>query len=424
MRRSAVVALLLLLAWARPARAHVLSEDEIEGSSRELGVVLRAFHFLLTGEILEPPYRMQDGNPTSIGLLDLRLYFVEARPDFKLVLHNQLVLGASSQGGLGSLSLGRSLAPPQWLPLRFAADDDPTLTLSSATDWLYFSYTRGPLTLTLGRQPISVGRARIWSPMDLVGTFSLTAVDTEYKPGADAARLDWSVDERTEVMLVASVGELEDDHDLDASLRGSSFIARAKRGWSWGELGVLGGYVRRDGVLGVDAVVDTGSFQVYGEATATLVTGEGLGAPGTGSGDVVPRAVVGATFQPHASLTVAPEIFYSGFGAWSPRDYLDVAVSERVGIGEQTTFGRLYGAALASWEIHPLISANGVVLVNLRDPSTLLSLALRHNLAGNVELLVGGYVPIGRRPEATALSPESEFGLYPYFFFAELKAAI
>jgi hypothetical protein len=424
MRRSAVITLLLVLAWARPATGYVLSEDEIEGSSRELGVVLRAFHFLLTGEILKPPYRMQDGNPTGIGLLDLRLYFIETQPDFKLVLHNQLVLGTSSQGGLGSLSLGRSLAPPQWLPLRFEADDDPTLTLASAVDWLYGSYTRGPLTLTLGRQPISVGRARIWSPMDLVGTFSLTEVDTEYKPGADAARLDWSVDERTDVMLVASVGELEDDHDLDVSLRGSSFIARAKRGWSWGELGAMGGYVRRDGMVGVDAVVDTGSFQVYGEATATLVTGDSLGAPGVDSGDIVPRAVVGATFQPHGSLTVAPEIFYSGFGAWAPRDYLDVAVSERAGIGEQTTLGRLYGAALVSWEMHPLLSANAVALVNLRDPSTLLSLALRHNLAGNVDLLVGGYVPVGRRPETTALSPASEFGLYPYFFFAELKAAI
>ncbi len=80
--------------------------------------------------------------------------------------------------------------PPRWLPLTVTITDEPTLTLRDTVDWVYAAYTRGPVTITLGRQPVSFGRAKLWSPMDLVAPFALTEVDTEYRPGADAVRID------------------------------------------------------------------------------------------------------------------------------------------------------------------------------------------------------------------------------------------
>ena len=46
-------------------------------------------------------------------------------------------------------------------------------------------------TLSLGRQAIDWGSGRFWQPFNVFGSFAPTDLDTDYKPGIDAARLDW-----------------------------------------------------------------------------------------------------------------------------------------------------------------------------------------------------------------------------------------
>jgi len=46
-------------------------------------------------------------------------------------------------------------------------------------------------TLTLGRQPIDWGSGRFWQPLNVFGSFAPTDLDTDFKPGIDAARIDW-----------------------------------------------------------------------------------------------------------------------------------------------------------------------------------------------------------------------------------------
>lgn len=415
----------VLAGAVRPARAVVLSEDPLEETSTELGVIARVFSFVLTGPLLRPPYLPDDEDPQAFGVTDLRLYFVDKQPWFKLVVHDQLTAVARSHPVVTNLAFGRGLPPPRYLPLTFTAADDPTVTLASTADWLYAAVTRGPMTVTVGRQPISIGRGVVWSPMDLIGTFTLTEVDTEYKPGADALRVDLTTSDRTSLTLVASTGELEDDHDLDASLQGSALLARGKWRIDRGELGALAGYVRGDLVAGVDTALDLGRFDGHGEVTVTVPTKGSLSSPEAGAGDAVIKADVGASFKPTGSLTLEPEALYNGFGSWQPDGYLAVAQSQRVAIGEQITLGRLYAGGVADWEVQPLLHLTGMALVNLRDPSALASVALRYNVANNVEGVVGGYAPVGRRPTAAPLlGPRSEYGLFPYFVFLELKAAI
>ena len=427
-RRSLValgLAAAVLAVAAGPARAVVLSEDPLQETSTELGVIARMFSFVLTGPLLRPPYLPDDEDPQTFGVTDLRLYFVDKQPWFKLVVHDQLTAVVRSHPVVSALAFGRGLPPPRYLPLTFTAADDPTVTLASTADWLYAAVTRGPMTVTLGRQPISFGRGVVWSPMDLIGTFTLTEVDTEYKPGADAVRVNLTTSERTSLTVVASTGELEDDHDLDASLQGSAFLARGKWRIDDGELGALAGTVRNDMVAGVDAALDLGRFDGHGEVTVTVPTARSLSSPEAGAGDAVLKAEVGASFKPTSGLTLEPEALYNGFGSWQPDGYLAVARSQRVAIGEQITLGRLYAGGVADWEVYALLHLTGMALVNVRDPGALASVALRYNLADNVEGVLGGYLPVGRRPTAAApLTARSEYGLFPYFVFLELKAAI
>lgn len=424
MRRSLVAGAAAAVALAAPARAVVLDEDELADTSTEVGAIVRAFSFLTFGEVLEPPTLPDDLNPSGVGVFDLRLYAARRGGSYKVVVHDQLTSAARSHGLSSGLAIGRGLPPPRWLPLRWELADEPTLGVVNTVDWAYVAVDRGPVTITVGRQPVSFGRGKLWSPTDVISTFALTEVDTEYKPGTDAARVDWTVAERAQVTAVAAVGELEpeDDGDLGASVRGSSFVARGQRGWDGGELGVMVGYVRGDPLVAVDGVWDAGGFEVYGEAVATLVTGDGLGSAVVDDGGVATRAVLGATYKPTGKLTLVPELAYNGFGAWDDADYAPVALSDRVAVGEQIFLGRLYASAAVDWELHPLIHVSGAALVNLRDPSALATIAVRGSLGDNAEAAIGGYVPAGETPELPAIG--SEYGVYPHFVFATVKAAL
>ena len=427
MRREPIVAAVALSALTQvaPAGAVVLSEDELEESSTEIGAVLRSFHFLLAGDVLAPPYAAEDTDPMGISSFDARLYFQYRTPELKLVAHEQLSLGLRSHSSASPLALGRGLSPPRWLPLDFQQADGG-LSLGSQVDWLYGAYTVDPLTFTVGRQPITFGRGSLWRTTDRISTFTLTEVDTAYKPGADAVRIDLRAAEQTRLVAVAAIGEVgSGDQDLEADLQGSSFVGRFEQGWDGGELGVTGGLVRYDVLAGVDAVFDLGALDLYAELTLTKLTAESLGAPGVDGRDIpVPSALVGMTLKPSGTVTLKPEIHYNGFGSFEATDYLAIAVSDRTRMGEQVALGRLYAGWTSDWELHPLTHLSQAMIVNLHDPSALVFLALRHNLADDVDVAGGVYAPIGTLPDVAAVAARSEYGSYPYFFFTELKGTI
>jgi hypothetical protein len=427
-------ALLVVLLIATPARAFVLSEDELAETSTELGFMVRGFTFTLTGPTLRHPYIPlpdHDENPTGLGLFDLRTTFSHRRPWLKVVVHNQLSLLVRSPPpsvNLGQLSFGRGQEPRRWLELEYDLVDHEGYNLRENLDWAFVALSHGPLTLTVGRQPITIGRGKIWKPLDLFATFALTEVDTEYKPGADALRVDWTAAEQTTLSLIASAGVWNSAHNQeDELLTGSALALRGKQVLSFGEVGFLAGLIRRDVVIGLDVVWDLGRFDIYGELALHALFDESLTPAQPEREPIVPRVLLGATFKPTAKLTLSPEVFYNGFGEWDAGDYLGVGLSDRVAMGEMYNLGRVYVAGMALWEVHPLVTVNGGLIINPLDPSGLVSLGLNYSLASNMVLVAGAYIPAGRLPDLRAKplpAPRSEFGLYPTFVFLELKAAM
>jgi len=367
------------------------------------------------------------------------------------VLHNQLSGSTQAHAASSPLAMGRGMEPRRLFPLQADLADGETFQLREAVDWAYVSVVLGPVTLTAGRQPISFGRGKMFNPTDLVSTFSITEVDTEFKPGSDALRVDWTMGPTTLLTVVAAAGRHADQSLLEQltgaaapeeelSLAGSSFAARVQQTKTPVEVGLLAALIRNDLVLGVDGVYDVGPFDVYAEVTVTFPTEHSLtpntvdpglpaalGLAGLQTDPVVVRALVGATFKPHADITIGPELYFNGFGARDKEQYLYVAMSQRVAVGEQSTLGMLYLGGLCMWEAHPLLTLTAVGLFNLRDPSGLVSLGGSYNVASNVEIKAGLYLPLGRVPDISKPPlpvPRSEFGMYPHFFFVELKAAM
>lgn len=58
-------------------------------------------------------------------------------------------------------------------------------------DRALYKHRFNKLTVALGRQPVDFGSGRFWQPLNVFGAFAPTDLDTDYKPGIDAARLDW-----------------------------------------------------------------------------------------------------------------------------------------------------------------------------------------------------------------------------------------
>ena len=439
-----------------PASGFVIFEDPLEEESLELGALVRSFAFVQAGSVLRQPYTLADGDPTGRGMLDLRLSLEYRTSWLKVVLHDQLTSSLVAPAQASVFSLGRGLEPRRIIPLEVDLVEEDGFTLRNTVDWAYLAVTLGPVTFTAGRQPVTFGRGKLWQATELVSTFSLTEVDTEFKPGADAVRVDWTIAPGQLLTAVAAVGEAikptllqvpgqpalvtgyEDD---GVGVGGSAFLVRYQRGWSSGNAGLLAGFVRGDVVLALDAAYDAGSFDLYAEVAVNILTSHGLGfrAPTEEDPpDAVARAVVGGTFKPHRKVTLIPEIFFNGFGSMDPEAYFEVAQSARVAVGETYSLGKIYVGATCLWEAHPLLNLVAVGILNARDPSGLLSLAGTYNLASNVDLLAGMYLPLGRVPDVSKVPasgvpdpltgampvPRSEFGMYPYFFFVELKAAM
>ena len=429
-----------------PASGFVIFEDPLEEESLELGALVRSFAFVQAGSVLRQPYTLADGDPTGRGMLDLRLSLEYRTSWLKVVLHDQLTSSLVAPAQASVFSLGRGLEPRRIIPLEVDLVEEDGFTLRNTVDWAYLAVTLGPVTFTAGRQPVTFGRGKLWQATDLVSTFSLTEVDTEFKPGSDAVRLDWTVAAGQSLTAVAALGEkikptLLGYEDDGLGVGGSAFLLRYLYGWSSGEAGAMAGYVRGDVVLALDAAYDAGAFDLYTEVAVTIRTDRSLGSRGPAEEDppdAVARAVVGGTFKPHPKVTLIPELFYNGFGSLDAVDYLLVAQSARVAVGETYSLGQIYLGATCLWEAHPLLNLVAVGILNAADPSGLFSLAATYNLASNVDLVGGMYLPLGRVPDVSQVPangvpdpftgampvPRSEFGLYPYFFFVELKAAL
>ena len=70
-------------------------------------------------------------------------------------------------------------------------ESNNTTVMGYDVDRAVFQQRFKKTTLSLGRQAIDWGSGRFWQPLNVLGSFAPTDLDTDYKPGIDAARLDW-----------------------------------------------------------------------------------------------------------------------------------------------------------------------------------------------------------------------------------------
>ena len=79
---------------------------------------------------------------------------------------------------------------------------EKSVIFNSMIDRLYFSFEKGNLNITAGRQRINWARSFVWNPNDIFNSYSFFDFDYPEKPGSDAVRAQYYTSEISSAELV------------------------------------------------------------------------------------------------------------------------------------------------------------------------------------------------------------------------------
>ena len=263
--------------------------------------------------------------------------------------------------------------------------------------------TTGKLDTVVGRQAIGFGRIVISSPLDIIAPFPPDALDTDVRPGVDALRATAHYGLDGQLGTVAVLGD---------SSRHNSYLATWADNRAGIDLLALGGILRERPMFGLGLAGSLGTLGLKGEVA--FYEGERVGETG---GDLHRHMLIAAMegwYRFASGLTLITQYLHNGAGARHPADYPETALSAPVQEGLTTLLGRHYLLAAPSFELHPLVTLNGLLIWNLADDSWLLRPTLSINLADNLSLDLFWTHPEGHEPRDRGFSlpaePRSEFG--------------
>ncbi len=107
-------------------------------------------------------------------------------------------------------------------------------------------------TFTLGRQQIRFGSGRLWNPLDILNPVSPTFVEgAEDQKGTDAFRMDYYINDVTEITLVSNQKKCNDSYS-DMKIDDSNTVLRFTVTFYETELSLLAAWLSRRAVAGID----------------------------------------------------------------------------------------------------------------------------------------------------------------------------
>jgi hypothetical protein len=293
-----------------------------------------------------------------------------------------------------------------WLGLDWSVMSSSRASWRQRFDRLSVAMDAGPLTITVGRQAISWATTLFLTPADPFAPFDPSDPFRAYRGGVDAVRVRAFPGPFSEVEAVVRGTDTTNGKTLTALSR----FQTSRGGWA------LGGW---GGILHDQAA---GALFATGALGATALRTEAEVRKGLSGGATV-RGAMGLDRRFSVSgrdLYVVVETQYDGFGAADPSELLAAALSKPYSRGEMQVLGRWSSAAQASFQIHPLVSVDGLTLVNLEDGSVLLAPGATWSATSSASVRVGFFTGAGRKGSASG-GPRSEYGMIPALGYISLS---
>ncbi|WP_028669687.1 hypothetical protein [Saccharospirillum impatiens] len=310
-------------------------------------------------------------------------------------LAGQVRLAQADGDGALQQALQTDLADFRWRDLDTTVVDNDPVRVSQNLDRAFVRAYPSRGDITLGRQPISFGLARVYSPVDVILPSGLQAQEPAYRAGVDALRWLLPMGAVTELDLGWVFG---DDSVLFA--RGYTQVSR----FTWEATALTVNQTHH--VLGLGAQTALGDWGVWQEM-AVLATQE------TTDGGTGFRATLGVDQQILDDVYVVAEYHFNSTGA--DGDYAEIAASGWHQTGLVSPWGRHYISLQASKPLSPLWQASLGQAINLSDHGVLMTGALSRSLGNNSTLDVTFLHALAKRPDVRNAEPRvvDEYGVYP-----------
>ena len=269
-----------------------------------------------------------------------------------------------------------------------------TVSLTHNIDRAWVQWSLGAADVSVGRQTVAFGSARVVNPTDVLAPYAYTALDKEERVGVDAARVRYALGAFSEVDAGAVFG---DDFASDASavfLRAQTCVAET-------DISALALRFRRHALVGVDIARAVGGAGTWVEAAYTRTHG-------TAAEDYF-RMSAGMDYSPAQMVYTFAEYHLNTPGAGDADEYAAASATPAYADGATYLLGRHYVALGASLATNPLLAGGVQMIVNLSDGSALVAPSLEYSFAEDVYLAAGAFVGAGR---AGGGSAAAEFAAY------------
>ncbi len=259
--------------------------------------------------------------------------------------------------------------------------------------------------LTIGRQAISFGSARIINPSDVFLPFDVRTFNTEYRNGVDAVRFQRPWGELGEIDIGIVLGDGADSETSAAFLQ-----LRANHNGKDYQFAIIEYSKQTLTSLGLQSAI--GDFGFWFEAAYV-----------DGDEDYV-RLSTGMDYAFSGNTFGQLEYHHNGAGSSDPGDYLGNLSSISYQRGGVFLLGEDYLMPSFSVVLSPLWSLSALAIYNLSDDSAFISVSAEYNIAVNFYMDFGYYHFIGDDLEVTPVGIpafQSEYGPNPDTVYVSIR---
>jgi len=265
--------------------------------------------------------------------------------------------------------------------------------------------------ISIGRDAIAWGSARIINPTDIVAPYNYDQLDTEDRVGVDAVRIR---------IPVGSLGEVDTGYifGTDFNFDKSAIFLQTQLNAVETDFSILLLEFQKSLLLGLDIARGIGGAGFWFETA--YVFAEPFVEPNTSENYL--RASVGLDYSFGGETYTFIEYHFNGAGTNKPENFLNNLDQPAYVRGGVYLLGLHYIAPGFTHQLTPLISFSGQLLFNLSDPSAWVAPHIAYNIAEDIHLSVGSFFSFGKRPKNGEVPQlQSEFGTYPNLFFTSFS---
>ncbi len=285
------------------------------------------------------------------------------------------------------------------------SDEDSKNQLYQNLDRLNVQWQFEHGDLTIGRQAIYFGSARLINPTDIFLPFNVQTFNQEYRTGVDAIRYQSPLGELGEFDIGVVLGK-------DAKPEKSAAFLQLRGNVNGKDLQFALTRFAEQTLVGAGIQTALGDFGFWFEAANV-----------TGDYDYI-RSSIGLDYAFTENTFAMVEYHYNGAGSDNPEDYLSLLDTIPYRQGGVFLLGKEYIMPSISFQASPIWSIGFQGIYNLSDDSAFLSVSAVYNVAEDFYMDFGYYHFVGdeliiQAPGIPVL--QSEYGTNPDTVFASLR---